>query len=563
MLAATQADNPLLILSVVLVAGIAGGMASRRLHLPAVTGQIVVGVLLGRIGLISADSLHALRPLIDFALGLMAVAVGSHLVWAKLRNARKRLALLLLLEAALTPVLVYLATLWYPGTTWQLRLLMATIAISTAPATVLALVKETRSRGAFVKTLLAATALNNLACIALFEIAHAATRTSLEPGASHTLGTLALGPLWELVRAAVLGAVAGGALILSTRRVVRPDRLAAVSLVAILLTVGLAEAAGISALLACLFLGLTLANLTPDREEVGAQVFANFEYAIFAVFFTVAGLELRLDAFVAGGLLSVVLFAARFAGKFGAARLAMRAAGATERMRRYLGIALIPQAGLAVGLMLLVTEDPVFGSMRDLFLAVILGVVLMNELVGPILCRLALQRSGDFGMDRRRLIDFLQEEHIVTGLRAATARAAIEQLTDHLLRTNQLAVDREELLRGILEREAQAPTALGKGLAIPHGPLAGGHEILGVMGLSADGLPFPTPDGRPVQCIVLMLTPPEERDRHLEVLAAFAQVIGDRQIRRELYHAKSPAHAYELLHAEEESEEYNYFLDDE
>ena len=247
----------------------------------------------------------------------------------------------------------------------------------------------------------------------------------------------------------------------------------------------------------------------------------------------------------------------------------MRAAGATERIRKFLGIALVPQAGLAVGLMLLVTEDPAFAAdasiaaERDTFLAVVLTVVLFNEMIGPILTRVAIVRSGDFGKDRARLIDFLHEEHIVCGLQAERKEEAIEQLVDHLIRTHKLGVDREAFLDAVIRREREASTCLGDGLAMPHAGLEEGDAIVGVMGISGRGLDFDAPDGHPVHCMVLLATPASQRAHHLEVLAAFARAIGHtRNIRDQLYHAESSAHAYELLHADEESEDFNYFLED-
>lgn len=556
--------NALLAMSVVLVAGVVSGTVARRLRLPSITGQILVGILIGPavLAVFDRETIHGLEPFLDFALGLMSVAVGSHLHWAKLKNAKRRLAWLLLFEAVLTPLLVFALLVLLPGTDPHFAMLLGAIAVSTAPATILALVKETRSKGVFVKTLLAAVALNNLACICLFEVAHTAVRMQLHPSTSPGFVTLFAGPVRQLLLSVILGGGVGAALVFATRNVVRPDRLTTASMLAILLTIGVAEYTGISTLLASLFLGVTLANLTPDKEEIGHEVFSNFESGIFAVFFTLAGMELQFGYLGQAGLVAVLVFLARFAGKLGAGYLGMRLGGATGRLRRFLGLAMIPQAGLAVGLMLLVTEDPTFGSIRDLFLAVVLTVVLFDEIVGPILTRLALARSGDLGKDRARLIDFVHEEHIVAGLRADTKEEAIEQLVDHLVATHQLATSRDALLAAVLAREEEHSTCFGEGLAIPHGPLDEGDPMAGVIGISRRGLRFPTPDHRPVHCMVLLGTPPGEQDRHLEVLAAFAQVIGDRKVRQQLYHTKSAAHAYELLHTHEESEDFNYFLDD-
>ncbi|MHC4669861.1 MAG: PTS sugar transporter subunit IIA [Planctomycetota bacterium] len=388
-------------------------------------------------------------------------------------------------------------------------------------------------------------------------------------GGPEGLATVLMAPLKQLLLSALLGCGIGLVLVAATRRVVRPDRLTAVSIIAILLTIGAAQYLEISVLLSCLFLGVLLANLTPEKEEIGHEVFENFEYAIYAVFFTVAGMELQFRYLIPAGGVAVAMFLGRFLGKIGSAHLSMKFAGATERIRKFLGFALIPQAGLAVGLMLLVTEDPAFAANdavraeRDMFLAVVLAVVLFNEILGPILTRTALVHSGDFGKDRARLIDFLHEEHILCGLRAEQKEEAIEQLVDHLIRTHELPIERDAFLAAVLAREREASTCLGDGLAMPHAELENGEAIVGVMGISSGGLDFDAPDGHPVHCMVLLATPSSQRARHLEVLAAFARAIGHtRNIRHQLYQADSSAHAYELLHADEESEDFNYFLEE-
>jgi len=129
-----------------------------------------------------------------------------------------------------------------------------------------------------------AVALNNLFCILAFEVAHTVARTTIL-GEAGGVAAVILPPLRQLAFSALLGGGIGLALVAATRRVVRPDRLAAASITAILLTMGLAQHFDISVLLSCLFLGVLLANATPDKEEIGHDVLANFEYAIFAMFF--------------------------------------------------------------------------------------------------------------------------------------------------------------------------------------------------------------------------------------------------------------------------------------
>ena len=145
-------------------------------------------------------------------------------------------------------------------------------------------------------------------------------------------------------------------------------------------------------------------------------MFADFEPTILAIFFTLAGLHLETTHLAATGAIGLAYFGARFAGKVLSANWAMRLAGATQRVRRNLGLALVPQAGVAVGLVIVVQGDPAYAEISGLFSAIVLSVVTVNEIIGPILTRYALNRSGESGQDRLRLIDFLQEENIRTCL---------------------------------------------------------------------------------------------------------------------------------------------------
>lgn len=555
--------EPLLTLTIVLVAGIFAGQLASRFGLPSVTGQIVAGIAIGPSGL---DLLHhhevlSLQPLTHFALGFIAVTVGSYLHLTRILVARRRLLFLLLFEATVTPLLVVGAILVAFDVSWVVAVILASLAVETAPATVLAIVREARAKGVFVRTLVAAVALNNIAALCLFSIARSASAAYLTEG-SETWVQLLSSPLIIVLGSAGLGAAVGLGLIAATRRVVRPDHLATASMVAILATIGLGGRLELSSLLACLVLGLVLANVTPDKEEIGDRVFKNFEGAILAVFFTLAGAELDFSYLLPGGLLALTVIGARMMGKLVSARLAMKVAGAPAAVRDNLGWALFPQAGITIGLLLSVQSDPAFESVRQLLLAVGLTAVLANELVGPILTRVALKRSGEVGKDRERVIDFLHEENISTQLQATTFEGALEELTQLLWTSHRLDPEQKPpFLESLLARERDTSTYLGEGLAIPHGEVGEGGAIAGVMGVSRKGIPVPDSDDY-AHCIVLLATPRGRRDRHLEVLAAFARSIGsDPNIRQQLYEARSPAHAYQLLHAED-SESFNYFLDE-
>lgn len=560
----TSDANVLLILAVILLVGTASGILAKLVHLPSVTGQIVAGVVLGPsvLHMLSFDSVAMLEPLVDFALGLMAVAVGSHLNFRRLLVARQRLLLLLLLEATLVPAFVFGGLVLFTNTPWYAALLFAAIAVETAPATILAIVKDTASKGAFVTTLIAAVGLNNLACITLFELARTISRSAILPSTGDETMTL-LSSLGQIGLSLIVGLTIGVLLVLLTARIVRTDRLSVLSLIAILLTAGLTAQLQLSVLLACLCLGITLANLTPDKEEIGHRVFDSFEFAIFAVFFTVAGTKLHLHTLAQGGMLAGIVFTGRMAGKVSAGYLSMRIAGATKRLRQWIGLSLTPQAGMAVGLMLLVTEDPVFEPLSELFLAVVLATVLLNETIGPLLTRMGLQRSGDAGRDRARVLDFLSEQNITTELKGPDKNSAIRELVDLTVAVHNLSIDADTLYAAVIQGEARTTTCVGEGLALPHARVDVGDRIFGAMGISREGLDLDAADGMPVHCMVLIITPTSMPERHLEVLKALSLSIGrDRSIQQQLYHIDSPGHADELLHLDQQFEDWNYYLDD-
>ena len=550
--------NPLLTLAIVLLAGVAGGLVSKRMGLPGVTGQITAGVIIGHSGfdLFADDTLNRMGVLTDFALAFIAVSVGSHLNFKRLHNAGKRLRWLLLAESTITPAVTFGLIMALGGSDWRLAILLSAMAVSTAPATILALVAETRSKGVFVKTLIAAVALNNVACIVLFEVARVVARPS------DGVSTDGPNPFLLLAGAVALGMVGAFVLLRTTRGSVSEKRITTFSLVAILTVSGLAAQFSLSAMLACLIMGATAVNLSPLQGRQGVEVFEGLVEAIYAAFFTLAGVHLNFENVLAGGLLTVAVFLGRAAGKTLAADLSMRLAKSTDSVRKALSQALIPQAGVAVGLILVITRDAAFSDLHRTLLAVGLTTVMLNEIVGPVLTKRALRASGEMGKDRRRVIDFIYEEHINTDLKARTLDEAIDELSDLLIRTNSLDVDRGVFVRSVRDREAEMSTCVGGGLAVPHARLPDGGEISGALGISRQGLTDETPDGRPVHLVVLLATTDALSSRHLQVLGAFARGLTEGQLADRLAAAKSPAHVYEMLHCRD-AEAFNYFLEPE
>ncbi|MFG0289314.1 MAG: PTS sugar transporter subunit IIA [Rhodopirellula sp. JB044] len=561
-------------MATVLVAGIIGGEIFALMKLPKVTGWIATGILLRRMALPGMNTtedpacLDRFLPYMHFVLGFIAFTVGATLYFASLRNTTKRIGYLLLGELLLTPVIV--AVLLYflgplvPGgevMTAKPALVLAAIAIAGAPGTTVLVIQEARARGILTRTLLAAIGLIDMIAVAVFVFI--TTILGDESGWSHALQSV----LIQFTVTLAIGGSCGILAILLTRTLVSPAFLGPTMVAAILGAWGFAAGFGTSGgILACTFAGIVVTNVRHDLVRSGEAYLQTIGGALFALFYTFAGMRLDFGLVPQAAALVALYFFARLIGKCASASTAMSLAGVTKNVRGYLGISLLPHGGVAVGLILLISgENSGFSEeVRTLVNTVGLSALAINQLLGPSATRFALERSGEAHKDRARLLDFLQEHRITVGLTGNDREATVRELTSQLYATSKMEVDQEEFIKRVMARDAEHSTCLGNGLMIPHAILeeGEGREIRGVLGISPEGLDFDTPDGRVVHAVLLLATPEVERSRHLQVLSAFATAITrDANLVEQLYHARSPAHAYEILHADKHAD-INYFLED-
>ena len=171
-IAASNELSPFLVVSILVLAGFTGGWVAKLLKLPHVTGNILGGIVVGPacLGLIGThEQLHDLQPLSTFAMSLVAVSIGGHLSYRRIHNSLRRIISTSLFEVGSTFLIVMLAARLF-NISWPMTCLLAAISTSTAPATTIALIREMRAKGPFVKTLISTVALNNIICILLFVV---------------------------------------------------------------------------------------------------------------------------------------------------------------------------------------------------------------------------------------------------------------------------------------------------------------------------------------------------------------------------------------------------------
>lgn len=556
-------SNTLFNLATVLVAGIIGGELVSRLRLPKVTGWIGTGIVLRSLGLpgLEPETLGKYSPFTDSVLGYIAFTVGAALHSPSLRNAGKRLSLLLLAEGMITPLVVIGCCHFLGGLDLTTSLLLGAIAIAGAPGTTVLVAQEARARGILTQTLIAAVALIDMVAVAVFAFV-LAFQKGTESGLTnwgHAVSAVGVEFAW----AGGIGVGAAVISILLNRYVVGPAFLGPLMVVVILSSWGGAQVVGVSSILACTFAGVAVSNIRHETVRSAEAYLNSIGGLLFAGFYTLAGMRLDFGLVPPLAGLVVLFFAARLVGKSLSAYAAMSVAGMSQTIRRYLGLALLPHGGVAVGLIFLVRENPALEPYAPTITTVGLAALAINQLLGPSATRFAIGKAGEAGKDRPRLLDFLREPHIITNMQAENKEQALDQLVNRLYATNiDLPIAQEEFRTRLREREASMSTTFGRGLMIPHLSMESGKQIRGVLGLSAKGLDLGASDGKPVHAILLLATPATDRARHLEVLSSVATAITkDTNMREQLYHSRTPAHAYDCIHADE-ARDMNYFLDE-
>jgi len=400
--------NIILALGVLLAAGFAGAWLVRLLHLPSVTGYILVGILLGPSGLnmIRAEMLESrLHVFTIIALMLIAFAIGERFELQQLRRSARAVTRVSLGESLGSFVLVVLVVglvAWRtniggqnagPALWVSVALICGAIAVATAPAATMAVFRELGASGPLSRLALSSVVVNNALSVTLFGLVVAAVKVLLgtSAGAGWMQGVL---PLATTIVSLAAGLGIGIATDLIVHKLTHRDDVLIVALAAVFLTGGFASFVGLSPLLAGIAAGFAVVNR--DRRDVRAfRALNDFEPPLYGLFFALAGAELHLGELLAAGALGITFVLARAAGKYLGAWLGARSADLPRQQSSLIGLALLPQAGLAIGLAYLVRQDPALEMVRTIIIDVVLTSVVINELIGAPLVRYVAVASGE------------------------------------------------------------------------------------------------------------------------------------------------------------------------
>ena len=404
----------LLSLSVAILAGLLMTRLAKPLGLPSVTAYLVAGVLigpfcLGRLGIeglgfTSMAEVDRLSLVSDVALGFIAFSIGNEFRLSQLRQTGRQATVIGIVQALSATVLVDLALLVFHLLFPQLlnveqAITLGAIATATAPAATLMVVRQYKAKGPLTDLLLPIVALDDAVGLVVFAVSFGIAK-AMHVG-SFDLVSILVNPIVEIVLSLGLGALLGAILTKIEKLFNSNTNRLNMTIAFVFLTVSLAKlefqigpvTVGFSSLLVCMMLGTMFCNLCPLSDELMGKA-DRWTSPLFALFFVLSGAELELDVFanlmiVLLGLLYVV---ARSAGKYLGAYCSARALGCSRSVYHNLGITLLPQAGVALGMCVTARE---LGEAGELICNITLFAILIYELVGPMLTKQALQRAGD------------------------------------------------------------------------------------------------------------------------------------------------------------------------
>lgn len=398
-------NSTLLAISVILIFGYVFGKLAEKIHLPIVTGYIIAGIVIGEsIGnIIELKVVHSLRPITQVALGLIALAIGGEFTRAKLKALGKKIFLMTIFQIIIT----FLITAFFLnlfGLELEFALILGAIATATAPAATIAIIQSLRARGKFIDYLYGLVALDDAGSVILFAIVFSFVSVFLpQVNGQSSAFVMIINSILEIFLSIVIGMITGYILHKITHKQQNTSEIMIISIGIVFAVIGLAHKIHISPLITNIVIGATLVNLSIRNQRI-SQILGKMTPPIYAAFFTIAGTELQLGIFSNPQIifLGMVFVLARALGKYSGVYLGAVISKADKNSKNFLGICMLPQAGVSLGLILLIQSSPIIAnstpeiqSLAINLVNIVIFSVFINELVGPVLSKWAIVKGAN------------------------------------------------------------------------------------------------------------------------------------------------------------------------
>ncbi len=386
-------SNQIIILGLILLGGFWAGKVIQLLKLPAVTGYVLGGIFMGFsvMNIIQKPMIHHLQFIEVLGLSMVALIIGGDLNNKKLKSLGKSVVIINLVEGSGAFFLVTLSTWLILRVPLHTALLLGAISFATAPAATIAVLQEYKAHGPLPDTLIAVVGLDDAVCVIFFSVAMAISGVLLQGSfKDFTMAHLSK-PLWEIFGSIFFGVVLGFGVNKILRKIREKQEIVVVLLGFAFLAGEVAEFFGLSCLLLNMTYGYIITNFGPRPHII--DHLQDVELPILICFFTLAGATLDLPILMKNWSIALVFILARGIGKVGGAYLGGKLSHAQDTVTKYLGLALLPQAGVAIALVLAVSDS--YPEIAPLVMAIILASVAFNEIFGPIGTKYAIMASGE------------------------------------------------------------------------------------------------------------------------------------------------------------------------
>jgi len=386
--------NPVLSLGVILLGGVLAAKFLRRAKFPMVTAYLLLGIIIGPylLNLVPEQVLGASGLFSNIVLGIIAFTLGQNFSSGNLRRLGKSVFLISIGEVIASWALVTFALHFILKQPLYLSLLFGAIAPATAPAAIVMVIREYKARGPLTNMILGVVAIDDAWGLILFAVSLAISKSIFLHAVSSFPFLIILKALLEVGGAFALGGIMGWLLSYFSRFARTQDELLIFTMGFILSAIGLAIYFNLSVLLACMVLGTAVINIKP----IGSKFFdivKMIDSPIYLVFFVLIGASLELFSLKDLGIIGGVYFITRPLGEWIGAYLGAIVSNSSRLVRNYLGFALVPQAGVALGMALLCKS--VFPEAGIIILNVIIATTIIFELVGPFFTKFALSKAHE------------------------------------------------------------------------------------------------------------------------------------------------------------------------
>jgi Kef-type K+ transport system membrane component KefB len=442
--------NLALLFGLIILGGTFGARLFQKFHIPQVVGCIVIGILLGDVlNLITAKTIESLEPFTMFALGLIGFMIGAELRAEVFKKYGKQFFIILfsqgmgafLLVMIGVSFIVWLALPYIVENIEEVNrlhisvamgLLFGAIASATAPAATANVLWEYKTRGPLTAAVLAIVALDDALALLLYRGAATGAKALIGTGQNTVLSTTLI-LLAEIVGAIVLGFLAGVLLYYLLKFVRAEDKILEFAISCLLLVVGISMIPKIDPILPAMAFGITIANLMPRQSKGTFELVEKFSPPIYTAFFVLAGAHMRFGNLGFWMIAMIVLYTVlRAAGKIFGSWLGAKYSGAPIVVRKYLGICLLPQAGVAIGLAILAGQQFDSGLGNTIIMVVMTATFLM-EIIGPMFVKVGVKKAGEVGLN-------ITEEDLIKTYNVAD-----------VMDTEPTSIPQEMLLQEILE----------------------------------------------------------------------------------------------------------------